>query len=151
MAQHSNFIGSTVKSRRIYFCIQAWVCHSLSFNPRDRNLWNQFELSRAADRQTEHKRNMDSKRVILTGRDRHVCPKLPVGLRCGRHAFIQGFRVFKPTAVKTESTIGQVLRRRNKPPGELMNSFINNLHPAGFYHFGKPRDFLIYGDWQKPC
>lgn len=58
--------------------------------------------------------------MILTGRDRHVCPKLPVGLGCGRHAFVQGFRVFKPTAMKTESTIGKVLRGRSKPPGELM-------------------------------
>lgn len=58
--------------------------------------------------------------------------------------------VFKPPVMKTESTIGKVLRGRNKPLGELMNSFINNLHPAGFYQFGKPRDFLIYRDWQKP-
>lgn len=63
---------------------------------------------------------------------------------------MQGFPVFKPTVMKTESTIGKVLRGRNKPPGELMNSFINNLHPAGFCHFGKPRDFLKYGDQQKP-
>lgn len=76
-AQHSNFIWNTVKSRQIYFCLHPWVCHSPSFNPRARNLWNQFERSRAADRQTEHARNMDSWRAILTGRDRRVLKSVP--------------------------------------------------------------------------
>lgn len=59
---------------------------------------------------------------------------------------MQGFRVFKPTVMKTESTIGKVLRGRNKPPGRADEFIHKQSPPCRLLPLRKAQGFLkIWG------